>query len=77
MGTLNRRLNGDGATTVLDARRAQNCIIMLSKLKLTNAHIRHAVLSVDEHSLLPRDMVEQVNRVVKKTLCGRQQKKTI
>lgn len=46
--------------TLIDGRRAQNCTILLSKLKLTNAEIARAVMSVDEGEDLPKDMVEQV-----------------
>lgn len=46
--------------TVVDGRRSQNCYILLSKLKLTNAEIAKAVLNVDEGEDLPKDMVEQV-----------------
>lgn len=46
--------------TVVDGRRSQNCIILLSKLKLTNEEIAKAVLNVDEGEDLPKDMVEQV-----------------
>ena len=46
--------------TVIDGRRAQNCTILLSKLKLTNAELAHAIMNVDAGEDLPKDMVEQV-----------------
>ena len=46
--------------TVIDGRRSQNCTILLSKLKLTNAELAKAVMNVDEGEELPKDMVEQV-----------------
>lgn len=48
--------------SVIDGRRAQNCIILLSKLKLTNKEISNAVLNMDQGEDLPRDMLEQVSR---------------
>lgn len=47
--------------SVVDGRRAQNCTILLSKLKLTNQEIAKAILSVDAREEVPRDMCEQVS----------------
>ncbi|XP_025103883.1 LOW QUALITY PROTEIN: disheveled-associated activator of morphogenesis 2-like [Pomacea canaliculata] len=50
--------------TVIDGRRAQNCTILLSKLKLTNSELARAVMNVDEGEDLPKDMVEQLLKFV-------------
>lgn len=46
--------------SLIDGRRAQNCTILLSKLKLTNEEIAEAIWNMDEQEDLPKDMLEQV-----------------
>ena len=48
--------------SVIDGRRAQNCTILLSKLKMTNSDMANAVLHMDPQEDLPKDMCEQVKR---------------
>ena len=46
--------------SVIDGRRAQNCTILLSKLKMTNEEVIKAILDMDSAEDLPKDMLEQV-----------------
>ncbi|GAA6103189.1 disheveled-associated activator of morphogenesis 1, partial [Tachysurus ichikawai] len=63
--------SGDDATvkkvkelSVIDGRRAQNCNILLSRLKLTNDEIKKAIMTMDEQEDLPKDMLEQLLKFV-------------
>ncbi|KAL4713309.1 hypothetical protein ACJJTC_015296 [Scirpophaga incertulas] len=46
--------------SVIDGRRAQNCTILLSKLKMSDEEICRAILRMDTGEQLPIDMVEQL-----------------
>ncbi|XP_039597852.1 disheveled-associated activator of morphogenesis 1 isoform X1 [Polypterus senegalus] len=50
--------------SVIDGRRAQNCNILLSRLKLTNEEIKRAILTMDEQEDLPKDMLEQLLKFI-------------
>ena len=50
--------------SVIDGRRAQNCTILLSKLKMNNAELVRAIDSVDAQEDIPRDMCEQLLKYV-------------
>lgn len=46
--------------SVIDGRRAQNCTILLSKLKMSDEDICKVLISMDCNEQLPIDMVEQL-----------------
>lgn len=50
--------------SLIDSRRAQNCGILLTKLKMTDEEITSAILSVDENDELSKDMIEQLLKYV-------------
>ncbi|KAI5101979.1 disheveled-associated activator of morphogenesis 1 isoform X2 [Silurus meridionalis] len=50
--------------SVIDGRRAQNCNILLSRLKLNNDEIKKAIMTMDEQEDLPKDMLEQLLKFV-------------
>merc|ERR1712136_449141 len=50
--------------SVIDGRRAQNCTILLSKLKLTDDEIGTAVLNCDQSEDLSKDMLEQLIKFI-------------
>ncbi|VDM39983.1 unnamed protein product [Toxocara canis] len=62
--TLRRKCRGGSSVSVIEPRRAQNCTIMLSKLRLTNKQITRALLSMDQYGELPRDMLEQMLKFI-------------
>eukprot|EP00056_Hartaetosiga_gracilis_P004199 m.72494 g.72494 ORF g.72494 m.72494 type:complete len:1089 (+) comp11740_c0_seq1:183-3449(+) len=44
--------------SVIDSRRAQNCSILLNRLKLNNREIHHAIMTMDANDTIDTDMVE-------------------
>ena len=49
---------------MIDGRRAQNCTILLSKMKMNDAQIRKVILSMDSGDKLSKDIVEQMLKYV-------------
>ncbi|UYV74721.1 DAAM2 [Cordylochernes scorpioides] len=56
--------NRPAVLTVIDSRRAQNCTILLSKLRMSNEEICRAILEMDPRDKLPKDMVEQLLKYI-------------
>ncbi|VVC32460.1 Diaphanous autoregulatory (DAD) domain,Formin, GTPase-binding domain,Armadillo-like helical,Formin, FH3 [Cinara cedri] len=52
--------NKSKVLSVIDGRRAQNCTILLSKLKMSDEGIAQVILDMDTKDVLPLDMVEQL-----------------
>lgn len=50
--------------SMIDGRRAQNCTILLSKMKMNDAQIRKVILSMDSSDKLSKDIVEQMLKYV-------------
>jgi dishevelled associated activator of morphogenesis len=48
----------------IDSKRAQNCSILLTRLKLSNEQIRQAVMTMDPNDTLDKDMVEQLLKFI-------------
>ncbi|XP_033125746.1 disheveled-associated activator of morphogenesis 1-A-like isoform X1 [Anneissia japonica] len=46
--------------SVIDGRRAQNCTILLSRIKLTNRELTKAIMEMDKGEDIPKDMLEQL-----------------
>ncbi|EEB13246.1 Disheveled-associated activator of morphogenesis, putative [Pediculus humanus corporis] len=57
---VNTSKNRSKILSVIDGRRAQNCTILLSKLKMTDVGICNMIMSMDSNDELPLDMVEQL-----------------
>lgn len=64
--TLRRRSRAEATVSVIESRRAQNCTIMLSKLRLSNKQIKRAILSMDQYG---GDLIEQVFQLFSCSFC--------
>lgn len=60
LGSTLGRGHRNKVISVIDSRRAQNCTILLSKLKMPNEDITKAIMSMDARANFPTDMVEQM-----------------
>merc|ERR1719361_2722014 len=60
LGSTLGRGHRNKVISVIDSRRAQNCTILLSKLKMTNDDISKAIISMDARGNFQTDMVEQM-----------------
>ena len=63
--TLPRNEQQKKEISFIEKKRAQNCTILLSRLKMNDQQIRKLVLSMDEDMRLGKDMVEQVSHYCK------------
>jgi len=50
--------------SVIDSRRAHNCTILLSKLRMTNDELINLILNMDPNDELPKDMIEQLLKFI-------------
>jgi dishevelled associated activator of morphogenesis len=48
--------------SVIDGRRSQNCIILLSKMKLTNKEFLKVILSMDKKQQIPGDLLDEITK---------------
>lgn len=55
--------------TVIDGRRAQNCTITLSKIKMTDQELATIILNMDTQEEIAKDMCEQVILKQRFSLC--------
>jgi len=46
--------------SLIDGRRSQNCIILLSKLKLTNDELLEVILKMDTDNQIPNDLLDEI-----------------
>ena len=50
--------------TFISAKRAQNCSILLTKLKMSNSEIRRTIITMDTENKIGKDMLEQVKNYI-------------